>query len=422
MNIIEHSGLDPKTSILVKVCKDLCQLSKGLADAAKTPLKSILRDLENEAFYDGLEVWSLSDVVFLDDSPSVLGRVVTVDQQQAIVDIAYASSESGTMSSTSAALSTLKVFKINEIESCMEKSLSVNLRHATPIKGMEEGEESSRSPDSPRDTPGSASTKDTGSGTVTLSQHIAGVVQHRPACLLTPSILSATTLPHSTQDSERETSTFHASPCTCIHGYRPLAVQITDRGPIMLVKRISDGTAFLVCSGHPGFPSFSSTSFVSLNSRDSKPRKCTISEESVSARDGGLDRASWTTKNTDVDRVTKTEDGMELSSALDLMSNAHPSFLRFQKSDAVILQDSNGIICPLAEGLRLKPSSVPSKRGKSPQPMQPYKCIASRFHWVKKDCGTMIVVLGKHGNLCTTVWNGGGGGGVYGKESLSMLI
>jgi hypothetical protein len=64
---------------------------------------------EGDGSYDGLEVWSLSDVVFLDDSPAVLGRVVTVDQLQAIVDISCASSESGTMGSTSVAQSTLKV-------------------------------------------------------------------------------------------------------------------------------------------------------------------------------------------------------------------------------------------------------------------------------------------------------------------------
>ena len=75
----------------------------------RVPKSKLLQELDGDGYYDGLEVWSLPDVVFLDDSPAVLGRVVTVDQLQAIVDISCASSESGTMGSTSGAQSTLKV-------------------------------------------------------------------------------------------------------------------------------------------------------------------------------------------------------------------------------------------------------------------------------------------------------------------------
>ena len=276
MNIIEHSGLDPKTSILVKVFRDpLPTLARGTGLSRQ-------KSLESEACFDGLEVWSLSDVVYLDDSPSILGRVVTVDQLQAIVDISHSSSEAGTMGSTSGAQSTLKVFKLTEIESCME-------RGGLGAFGGGRGTPQQQQSEAAAAMKGESPSKESGSKVavgVTVSQHIAGIVQHRPACLLSPS--HPTSQPH---PPERD------SPCTCIHGYYPLAVQVTDNGPIMLVKRLSDDSAFLVCSGHSGFPSFSNSSFVSLSSRDSKPRRVTIEEESVSAASGGLDRQAWLTSS-----------------------------------------------------------------------------------------------------------------------------
>lgn len=397
MSIIEHSGLDPKASILVKVYKDVFPASVRTGSSATS---DALRALESESCFDSLEVWSLSDVVYLDDSPAILGRVVTVDQLQAIVDISHSSSESGTMDSTSAALSTLKVFKLTEIESCMDRGL-VSVGRTTLLKGGE-------------GLKGDSPLKDAGAKVVTVSQHIAGIVQHRPACLLNPSTSAPTHpsssggMPHPPRDPERG-----GSPCTCIHGYYPLAVHITDNGPVMLIKRIRDGAAFLVCSGHTGFPSFSNSSFVSLSSRDSKPGRVTIEQESVAAACGGFDRLAWSTNDSPDERLkdSSVNNGLIQDEGLNVVSNGlnvsenevprtvakispHPSFTRLHKSDAIVLQDSNGIISPLSGGLRLKPCSLPGHQMRS-GPVQPYRCIASRFHWAKKDCGTMIVVLGE---------------------------
>ena len=388
MNIIEHSGLDPKTSILVKVYNDISNFPIVDARGSKSKLP---KDMEGETYYSGLEVWSLSDVVFLDDSPAVLGRVVTVDQLQAIVDISCASSESGTMDSTSTAQSTLKVFKLNDIEPCMDKCQPVSVSQ----KG--EGHVVSKAT---CDT--SPSREERG---VTVSHHIAGVVQRRPACLLTPSAPphpssapASYTQPHPLRD-QQDTPT--NPPCTCIHGYWPLAVQFSDTGPIILAKRVSDGATFLVCSGHPGFPSFSSSSFVSLTSRDSKPGRSTIDQESVSAYDGGFDRpgpAGEAKAEEDTGLNLDGEAGRKgLISEEDtgLKSQVHPSFLKLHKSDAILLVDSNGLLCPLSEGLRLRPSPLPSQRGRRVGPMQPYKCIATRRHMAKKNSSSLLVVVGK---------------------------
>lgn len=397
VNNLDSGGLNPKNSVLVKVYKDHSQqLSANgnteLVTGRGSGRSKFLKELEQqEKSYEGLEVWSLSDVVFLDDSPAILGRVVTVDQLQAIVDISHATSDAGTMESLSSAQSTLKVYKLTDIESCMDKShpfLSGVKCHAS-LKGEGRGA--------------------CDGGGVVVSQHIAGVVQHRPACLLTPS-----PMPHPPPDS---THNHTPPPCTCVHGYYPLAIHSTNSGPIMLVKRVSDGTAFLVCSGHSGFPAFSSSSFISLNSRDGKPGRCTIDEESVPAYDSGLDRASWIppsskdmavhsgslnawSQGTHTNGSPMLIEGSEVNES-GSKSKGHPSFIQFHKSDAIVLRDSNGIVCSLSEGLRLRPSPLPSQHtaGRVPSPLQAYKFIVTRNQVVKKDVSVLMVVVGKSGEF-----------------------
>lgn len=503
---------------------DLSYYNQLMDCSCRYPKRHLVKELDNESCYDGLEVWSLSDVVFLDDSPAILGRVVTVDHLQAIVDISCASSESGTMGSTSAAQSTLKVFKLNDIEPCMDKCVGVTVTRGgvesckdksvagtaaragiEPCKDKSVAFTATRSGIEPCKDKcvGVTGAKGAGKGEgskavghdvvprdgdrgVTISHHIAGVVQHRPSCLLTPDPQShppTTTQPHPPRDHHQDNNNNnnHHPPCTCIHGYYPLAVHVTDDGPMMLVKRVSDGSAFLVCSGHPGFPSFSSSSFVSLSSsRDSKPGRATIDEESVSAVDGGFDREAWDTRKGDGGKglnrggtkglnksdkdgmkefteadsggktgstealnggvkglkkadkggkiglakadkggkkgsdsggtkglQKKTDDGglnakVEEANGLKSRSawtlTSHPSFLQLHKSDAILLHDSNGVLCPLLEGLRLSPSPLLSQRGKKTGPVLPYKCVTTRFHTVKKNCTALLVVLGKCGH------------------------
>ena len=393
MNIIEHSGLDPKTSILVKVFKDSrphsskingvsVSTSSGMSSHESTLSKNVYSELQ----FEGLEVWSLSNVVFLDDSPAVLGRVVTVDQLQAIVDISHASSESGTMGSTSTAPSTLKVFKVSEIEPCMDSRLT--FKPSRDPSAMNVSSQSDAGGGNDRSAPtqeggeGGAGNKGNDEGDI-VSQHIAGLVQHTPLCLLTPTLLnSLSSKSHYASTMLPEMDSGHTR-SVCVYGHLPLAMKMTDNGPMMLVKRISDGSAFLTCSGHSGFISFSSSSFVSLSSRESKFGRCTIAEESVSAVDGGYER---------VKHPHAASYGGVLS---------HLSILMLHKSQAMMLQDANGHISSLSEGLRLK-SSLPGQRHNKSQPLMPYKCVVTRTYLVKKDTTVTVVVVGKfQGNNMT---------------------
>ena len=390
MNIIEHSSLDPKTSVLVKVYKDAKpkpHLSKegGASASSGGGSSSTSRKIFSETKFEGLEVWSLSDVVFLDDSPSILGRVVTVDQLQAIVDISHASSESGTMGSTSASQSTLKVFRLSEIESCLDSRLSSRNPAVTANKvsmltaslgassnsalTQDKGERSDQGAEENRDV-------------CVVSQHIAGIVQHFPACLLAPfpSVVAAiSSKNHHTSAMLLDGESGH-NRSGCIYGYHALAMKITDNGPILLVKRVSDGNAFLACSGHLGFPSFSSSSFVSLSSHDSKFGRCTIAEESVSAVNGGYERMQHP-------QVSPSRQVMDPSS--------HPSILKLHKSQALMLQDANGHICSLSEGLRLKSPTLLTGKQNKEKALLPYKCVVTRTHLVNKDTTVMIIVAGK---------------------------
>ena len=384
MNIIEHSGLDPKTSVLVKVYKDthssVAQADPGPGGKGRIGLT---RTLEEDSQFEGLEVWSLSDVVFLDDSPSVLGRVVTVDQLQAIVDISHSSSESGTMGSTSNAQSTLKVFKISEIESCMDSRLSTSPQKSSKETGLppqtKVGGAGGVDSDSHREA-ASGCGKGEGLRSESVSQHIAGLVQHTPVCLMCP-------------HPKTETSCAHGQ-SWCVHGYQPLAIQMTDSGPMVLVKRLADGKAFLTCSGHTGFPSFMSSSFVSLSSRDTKVGRCTIEEESVSAVEGGYEKGTC-----------PGDAGLGPVPADGTKSN-FLSILKLHKSQSMMLMDVNGHICSLSEGLRLKPPLSWSRtslgggaggggRELRHQPMLPYKFVVTQTHMAKKNSSVMIVVAGE---------------------------
>ena len=400
VNIIEHSRLDPKTSIMVKVFNDARVGLKDERESRSTPRKGsktgmidltpmMVQELEEiSSRYSILEIWKLSDVVFLDDSPAVLGRVVTVDQHQTIVDVSFSSSDTGTMSSMSSAKSTLKVFKACDLELCIENQSN------TPLK-----------------SDNSSSSSATSSLVMSTSQHVAGIVQHKPVCILSPNYLQMS-----------EIRILNANPSSVISGYNPLCVHATDDGPHLVVERISDGRAFVVCSGHSSSGAFISTSFVALSTKDSKQNRCTIEEESVLARESGLvsteeDMSNGCfgfedtqcgqqgeTKEKGKKKViagqkrklhpnieNTTSDSHTLRSTPSLQNK--PSFISCYNSQILLLQDVHGFVRPLAKGLNLKPLATLRMQKPHPLLLQPYKCILSRQYVIGKDKGTNVLVM-----------------------------
>ena len=490
MNIIEHGSLDPKTSVLVKVFKDDHRTSSD--DGKKVSWMDIdsrlLPELDTNSNYNSLEVWKLSDVVFLDDSPAILGRVVTVDHPQAIVDISHSTSETGTLASSSNAKSTLKVFKVSELELC-------------PIDYGESGPQSqpqSRHQQQPKRTnlasTSSLSEAKNSQNRGGVSHHVAGTVQHRPVCILAPELTSFSNGNSTLSPLQQQGS----AAGSVIYGYSPLAVHTTDEGPTMLVERISDSSTFLVYSGHSsaGGGALVSTSFVALNCKDSKPNLFTIEEESVPALEGGFraDPVVLNCSNSDQlckndsdsndnqgrsvgtrskvsvgSKVTKGKTkasgggkatstpvkSMEVEagdaarlprrsnrkrksskmnitttavddrktagsklqapesnadkpttlitpvtksfkkkdpSSLSSLSLVHPPPMAKLNSQPLLIWDVNGMVCPLLDGLNLRP--VPGKAS-LPLPTMSYRFVSSRQHAITKTQNVFVLALGK---------------------------
>ena len=403
--------------------------------------------------YDGIEVWKLSNVVFLDDSPSILGRVVTVDQMQAIVDVAYNSSTSEV--GVVPCKSTLKVHKLAELEVCPDCRLSDSPQSkTTKIKPKKCYQASVGGPMQPCPSSSSSSS----------SQHVAGIVQHHPLCILQPGFSpvksrSANSSFELTADSPNSFGgvSTHSS---LIRGYRPLAVHTTDEGPTMLLERVSDGKAFLVCSGHASSGAFISSSFVALGSiGGAKLNRCTVEQEGVNASESGLasqscddldkfakspserdviDHSQTATErpqigvkrklyssNSDKDR--QSESSSSSSSSYKLLQSDKrqllpsksdtttitsssspplpPAIISCYNSQIFFLKDINGIIWPLSNGLMLKPS-LPTCGG--PQQTKTTDPVA------KYGFG-----LGAWSRASVEGGAGGGGGG--GAKSLCVL-
>lgn len=343
---MERSKLNGKSSILVKVYKEGCGPGENPPQLRESN-ETLLKELEAMDQFEDIDVWKPADVVFLDDSPAVLGRVVTVDQHQAIVEV--------TSHSTSSKPKTaLKVFKTSDLELCMTPRLT-----------------SDPGPSSPEG--------------VWTSQHIAGVVQHRPVCLLMPD--------GSSQSSSEEDSTRQRG---ILHGYRPLAVHASNSGPTLLVESVSSGQAFVICSGQASVGPFTTSSFVAHgNSNDSKPTRSTVPEESVSAREGGFAEDESLIRS-----VEACKQAMFHQSTGRPQENGalHP-YLRpeliscHSNGQVVLLKDIHGHLCPLLDGLRLKPDS-------SPLLSASYRCVLSHTYSLGNGRKTLLFVLGE---LCVGV-------------------
>ena len=423
VSVMERSSIDPKTSILVKVFRD-CNQEPSLSarsnfDAARHVLS------ESGDIYSGLEVWKLSDVIFLNDAPSILGRVVAIDKQQAIVDCAH--NEAPMREGSSVPISSLRVFRLTELEPCIE---GPDFQPAMTSSSM---------------TSSTMTSSSKSGGILSLMQrmvtrHTAGTVQHRPVCIVDPA-------PFTSPSTRRmNTDSLPLSPHR-LTGFRPLAVHATDLGPNLLVERIADRTTFLVCSAHLTTPTLNVTSFVAIGNHDSKPKHCTIPEEAVNSVEAGFvfnpsltrftkkqealdtnDVAMATSKSGDGAKTT----GKEISGKKRTLSRKGKTVISQVKDSSIrqvatsgshsipigtecefvqlstshpnlfFVRDISGTIWPLLDGLCLKcttsglgggPSGLVTKG--PPVPQQSYRSITSRQYYVQGHGDVTILVLSK---------------------------
>ena len=373
VNIIERSSVDPTTSVLVKVLSQAAVLNSNIT----------------ETIYDGLEVWKQAEIVFLDDSPAILGRVVAVDNNQAIVDISYTTQNdtSGSTTDPTIAQKSLKVFRLSELAPCV----GIDVNTSTLSK------DSSLPPNG-------------GKG---FSRHVAGIVQHHPVCILDPSPGTVHQMNLMDETLEEDVSR------SVLKGFYPLAMHPTNTGPYLLVRRLSDGHAFIVCTVGTSSRLLRSSSFVAVGERDQKPQKCTLEEESCHARECGLEAWFPSNDQSTIELISKyggrkrkqrkfTND-MATHQLFPLKSSVNKaSFIDLYNSEILCLHDIHGSLITIPSGLRLKPTQpryldflsnwFPNS---DPVLSLPYQVIISHQYTVQQNKKVLVVLAGKP--LCILV-------------------
>lgn len=384
VNIMEHSSLDPVTSILVRVMKNTpSSLEEAMSES---------NPLDDSKLYESLEVWKHSDVIFLDDSPAVLGRVVAVDSNQGIIDISQTPSKStGSSSSTAAGDSKqgktlLKVFRVSELEMCLSTDFSVPSSDKMETKAGA--------------TP-CATTKRS-------SRHVAGIVQHFPICLIDP---NQTIHRASSQTISPEDSLEGLPAHTPLAGYRPITIHMTNQGPFMLVKSIKDNHGYIITSSHSTSALIQTSSYVALNGRDQVPPHCTVPEEGVNCIETALELHPDDMPSHDIPRSKNKGRKRKLSHrdsehGMGIPKSEHASFMNLYDSDIFCLRDVNGILIPIPPGLKLKPVEhqcpdwlggwSPMGQGKQLKLNNPYKSIVSNLYTMEEGGKkTLVLVVGK---------------------------
>ena len=361
---MEHSSLDPVTSILVRVMKNTpSSFEDGISDA---------NGLDDSRLYESLEVWKHSDVIFLDHSPAVLGRVVAVDSNQAIVDISQ-TQHKGSGSDVKLGKGTLKVFRVAELETCVSTDFTI----ASALE---------KSANETRASP--AITKH-------CSRHVAGVVQHTPTCLMEPLLSQRTSQTISPEDS-LEGIPSSRSPLT---GFIPITIHMTNEGPILLVRCMKNNQAYIITSAHSTSWLIQTSSYVALSGRDQKPPHCTVADEGcdcletglVSPKDHVLDHQEENVWSKGKGRKRKLTQ-RDMDSTQEALKSDHAFFMNLYNSEILCLRDVNGIPIPVPPGLKVRPVEhqcpdwlggwSPIGQGKQLKFSSPYRCIVSNQYTI----------------------------------------
>ena len=269
---------------------------------------------------NGCEIWEVRDVVFLESENKLLGTVAAIDGPHVIVKVASAVSPSE---------SSLRVFKVSELESVLS--------------------------DSPE---GSTVTQQ-----LSTSSLYRGCIQHSPKCIV------------GTKLGNKEV---HA-------GLKPVAMTTTSAGISLIAQRLSDNKAFFL---GPAMDQVIDSSKVYTCSSDvnvsssNDDGSCTVDAEAIDSREAALAPTSLVhsvthekpvtgskrRRNSDDDddnSVTNNAQANESSTPDGLLPcNFHCSSHRFpllhstSEYDIVLLTDINGCLYPRPYGTKLSNPTV----------------------------------------------------------------
>jgi len=358
VDVDEQSLVDPKVSVKVMVgyCKDETKRSNFSAFP--------------NAQTDRIEVWTRSQVVFLDNPTPSMGEVIAIDQQQAVVKLDAFGTDSAAV----------KIFKLSELEIV---SLGTD---RSPF-------ENNLATSSSNNTSGDVLAKHT-----TFTRHIAGVVQHKPLCLLDGSCqwkpAEATTIADTQMDS-------------IVTGFQPISINATKEGLVLLVERTSDHKVFLVFPTTMTTGLVRGTSYVATGNGTNYSSKCTLDEEAANSIEAGL-------VTIDVEAMREFTDshsifpkptvGMKrknetLSNCVDeeLTRNdtLQPELILCADSQLLLIKNTHGFVSLLCEGSRLSPSTCPATSSHSDEISQPMSSIMISHRAVTNNYNSLVVAIGE---------------------------
>ena len=251
MDQMEHSPTVDPASILVKVYQSL--------PSASDPSIQHLQNSQSDGVY--LDKWNSTQVTILEDSTPVLGKLIVIDNGQAIVEVSPKEGSTDTEGEIPPGSSHLKVFKVSDLQ--MVSGV------VDPVVGA--------GPDTSQ--PSQSSQKPASKQLLGCKQHATGIVQKVPVCFVNAADEGSSEMLFDV------TALFGES---VIFGFRPLSAHFVEDKPMVLLERLSDGNTFLLLSSKSSGAILRPSSFVSIGSSKASPPKCTVEEESIISRDSGL--------------------------------------------------------------------------------------------------------------------------------------
>ena len=365
----DHSLLDPKVSVLVKVDVNNSLNSEAAERSLFNPSSSTLQSNKKV-----LEVWSRSQVTFLDNPTPLYGEVIAIDQQQAVVKLENGASDKPAVKIVK--LSELEVASVAGNKNSLDNSLSA-IHNNFPT--------SSAQP--------IPSTKP-----LSFTKHIAGVIQHKPLCILDGSCQWKPAESFSMLDVQLGTT---------VTGFRPITFHTTKDGVMLLVERKSDLKTFLLFPAGLTSGLVRGSSYVATGNGTNYHNKSTLEEDAVISTEAGFacsdkvfiqelknqDTNIASTNNVIVGGERRHSDDSETyCNDKDLTTGYVPQLLTFMDSNLLLVKNVHGIVSLLSEGSQI----IRSVNGIHNDDVisQPVSDIVISHRAVTKETNSIVVAIG----------------------------
>ena len=325
-------------------------------------------------------------MTFLDNPTPLYGEVIAIDQQQAVVKL-----ENGGPDRLA-----VKILKLSELEVANVAGLKSDLENST--LGSSTNDSISAQPTS--------STKIS-----SFTKHIAGIIQHKPLCLLDASC----------QWKPAESfGMLDAQSGTMVTGFRPITIHATKDGIMMLVERMSDLKTFLMFPAAMTTGLVRGSSYVATGNGTNYPNKCTLEEDAVTSTESGFVSSEEMyikelESQGNVSLVNKVvlgkkrkhfDDSVNDSNKLCSSTTTVPQLVTCMDSNLLLVKNAHGIVSLLSEGSQI----IRSTDGIHSDDVinQPMSNIVISHRAVTKETNSIVVAIGKSELMHTItikLWN-----------------